>query len=100
MATEGSDNPGTKLFDTGIEQVIDVQWLPDGSGFLYTQTGDFRSNANVFHYDFASTDIKPLTAFTNEFAIDINPSPDNQWLVFERSATIELTSGDLWIRRQ
>jgi hypothetical protein len=98
--TEGSDNTGTRLIETGIEQVIDVQWLPDGSGFLYTQTGDFRSNANIFHYDLASTDVTPLTAFTNEFAIDVSPSPDSQWIVFERSATIELTSGDLWIMRR
>ena len=75
-------------------------WLPDGSGFLYTQTGDFRSNANVFHYDLASTAVTTLTTFTNEFAIDISPSPDSQWIVFERSATIDLTSGDLWMMRR
>jgi hypothetical protein len=98
--TEGSDNIGTELIDTGIEQVIDVQWLPDGSGFLYTQTGDFRSNANIFHYDLSSTDVTTLTAFTNEFAIDVSPSPDSQWIVFERSTTIDLSSGDLWIMRR
>jgi hypothetical protein len=98
--TEGSDTPGTKLFDTGIEQVIDVQWLPDGSGFLYTQTGEFRSQANVFHYDFTSQAVAPLTTLTNEFAIDLSPSPDSQWVVFERSATLDLTSGDLWIMRR
>jgi Tol biopolymer transport system component len=100
QVSEGSDNTGTELIDTGIDQVIDVQWLPDGSGFLFTQAGDFRTNANIFHYDLASTTVTPLTTFTNEFAIDLSPSPDGQSIVFERSATLDLTSGDLWIMQR
>jgi Tol biopolymer transport system component len=74
-----------------------VQWLPDGSGFLFTKTGDFRSNANVYRYDFAQGAVTQLTQFTNAFAIDISASPDGQWIAFERSTTIELTTGDVWI---
>src|SRR3712207_7710448 len=36
QVSEGSDNRGIELLDTGFQdQVIDVQWLPDGSGFLF-----------------------------------------------------------------
>jgi Tol biopolymer transport system component len=96
--TEGSNNLGTKLVNLGIEQVIDVQWLPDGSGFLFTK-GNFLDYANVYRYDFATSAATPLTQFTDEFAIDVSVSPDGQWIVFERSETNEFTAGDLWIMR-
>jgi Tol biopolymer transport system component len=96
--TEGSNNLGTKLVNLGIEQVIDVQWLPDGSGFLFTK-GNFLDYANVYRYDFATSAATPLTEFTDEFAIDVSVSPDGQWIVFERSETNEFTAGDLWIMR-
>ena len=41
-----------------------------------------------------------LTQFTDEFAIDVSVSPDGQWIVFERSSTNALTSGDLWLMRR
>jgi hypothetical protein len=98
--TEDSTNTGTKLVETGIEQVIDLQWLPDGAGFLFTKTGDFRANANVHHYDFASGNLTQLTNLTTEYAIDVSASPDGQSIVFERATTLELTAGDLWIMRR
>jgi hypothetical protein len=97
--TEGSTNRGTELVDTGIEGVIDVQWLPDGSGFLFTK-GNYIDHANVYRYDFASGRVTQLTTFTSEFAIDVSVSPDGQWIVFERAATQNLTAGDLWLMRR
>jgi hypothetical protein len=97
--TEGSDTVGTKLIETGIEGVIDLQWLPDGSGFLFTQQ-NFVDRSNVYRYDFATGDTTQLTQFTTEFAIDVSPSPDGQSIVLERSATNDLSTGDLWIMRR
>jgi hypothetical protein len=94
--TEGSDNTGTKLLETGIEGVIDLQWLPDGSGFIYTKQ-NFTDHSNIYHYDFGSEESTQLTFFTDEFAIDVSPSPDGEWIVFERSPTNTLTEGDLWL---
>ena len=99
LVTEGSNSVGTKLVETGIEGVVDLQWLPDGSGFLFTKQ-NFIDRSNVYRYDFAGGGVTPLTQFTNEFAIDISVSPDGQWIVFERSTTNELTSGDLWLMRR
>jgi hypothetical protein len=99
QVSEGSDNPGTKLVATDIESIIDLQWLPDGSGFVFTKTGDFRSNANIYRYDFASGATTQLTQLGDEFSIDISVSPDGEWIVFERSVNLELTAGDLWIMR-
>lgn len=97
--TAGSNSRGTELLDTGSEGVIDLQWLPDGSGFLFTK-GDYTNYANVFLYNFATGGTTQLTQFTTEFAIDVSASPDGQWIVFERSATNDLTSGDLWLMRR
>jgi hypothetical protein len=97
--TEGSDTIGTKLVETGIEGIVDLQWLPDGSGFLFTKQ-NFVDRSNVYRYDFATGDVTQLTHFTNEFAIDVSSSPDGQSIVFERSATNDLSAGDLWIMRR
>jgi hypothetical protein len=97
--TEGSTTVGTKLVETGIEGIIDLQWLPDGSGFLFTKQ-NFVDRSNVYRYDFTTGDTTQLTQFTAEFAIDVSPSPDGEWLVFERSATNDLSAGDLWIMRR
>ena len=97
--TEGSDSRGDELVDTGIEGIIDLQWLPDGSGFLFTKQ-DSLDGSNVYHYDFASGGVTQLTQFTNEFAIDVSTSPDGQWIVFERATTNDLSAGDLWIMRR
>lgn len=96
--TEGSASAGTRLVaTTGDELVFDVQWLPDGSGFLYTKTGDLLADANVYRYDFASGQSTPLTSFTDTFARDVSISPDGQQIVFDRAATQDTLSSDLWI---
>jgi Tol biopolymer transport system component len=97
--TEGSDTTGTKLVETGIEGIIDLQWLPEGSGFLFTKQ-NFVDRSNIYRYDFATGDVAQLTQFTNEFAIDVSSSPDGQSIVFERSATNDLSAGDLWTMRR
>jgi hypothetical protein len=95
--TEGSADGGTRLVVTEPhELVIDLQWLPDGSGFVYTKTGDFLSNANVFRYDFATGEATPLTAFTDEFARYLSVSPDGQLIVFERAPAQDSPTADLW----
>jgi hypothetical protein len=99
LVTESSNSVGTKLVETGIEGVVDLQWLPDGSGFVFTKQ-NFIDRSNVYRYDFMGGGITQLTQFTNEFAIDVSVSPDGQWIVFERSTTNELTSGDLWLMRR
>jgi TolB protein len=99
LVTEDSNTVGTKLVETGIEGVVDLQWLPDGSGFLFTKQ-NFIDRSNVYRYDFAGGGVTQLTQFTNEFAIDLSASPDGEWIVFERAATNDLSAGDLWIMRR
>ena len=96
--TAGSTTAGTRLVETaGHELVFDVQWMPDGSGFLYTKTGNFLANANVYRYDFVTEQSTPLTNFSNTFARDVTISPDGQQIVFDRAATQDTLNSDLWI---
>ncbi len=99
--SEGSTTAGTQLVPTeGHELVLDLQWLPDGSGFVFTKTGDFLSNANVYHYAFATGVVTPLTDFTDTFARDISVSADGQFIVFERATAQDSPSADLWMMNQ
>jgi len=61
--------PGTQLLpDTSISQVID--WLPDGSGFVYLSAGTLRV------YDIASQQSGELASFTDGSIQDASVSPD------------------------
>lgn len=54
MKERGIHDPSTKLtFFSDIQYQIlnDLQWLPDGSGFLYSTVNLFRNASNIFWYD-------------------------------------------------
>jgi hypothetical protein len=99
--TEGGTHPGTKLIpfsDIQYQLLIDLHWLPDGSGFLFSNQTLMRDSANIFHYDFASRKVVQVTRLENEFARTFSISPDGKWIVFERAKTIDKDQeADLWI---
>lgn len=98
--SEGARTPGTKLVSTtNTEQVVDLQWLPDGSGFVFSKS-NILSFSNVYRYDFASRRVTQLTRFDDTFVVDISVSPDGEWMVIERSTTPKFTAGDLWLMRK
>ncbi len=83
---------GTQLVaDTGLFAESPV-WLPDGSGFIFTQGN------NIFQYDFAAAQAFPLTDLYNEFAQYPSLSPDGQYIVFERASyLVEPVYSELWV---
>jgi Tol biopolymer transport system component len=100
---EGGTHPGTKLHtfsDLNYQLLHDLRWLPDGSGFLYSQTNPAQDSANIFRYDFATRRATPLTRLEGEFARRFDVSPDGAWVVFERSrAADDDKDVDLWLVR-
>jgi hypothetical protein len=66
-------------------------WLADGSGFVYTY-GD-----NVYHYNLSNSQTTQLTDFYNESAVHPSPSPDGDYVVFERMSKTTPARRDLWI---
>lgn len=104
LVSEGSGERGTQLVATGdTDLVLGLQWLPDGSGFLFTNKSfddQFIASANIFAYTFASDTVTPLTNFANEFVRDVTISPDGQFVVFERSAVDTFATTDLYVMQR
>jgi TolB protein len=101
--TEGGTHPGEKLTtfsDIEYQLLFDLRWLPDGSGFLFSNQTLMRDSANIFRYDFATRKVTQVTHLENEFTGSFSVSPDSQWIVFERSKSAdEDAEKDLWIVR-
>ena len=98
--TEGGAHPGTKLTtfsDLDYQLAIDLRWMSDGSGLLYSIVNLYRDSANIFRYDLATRKTTPVTRLEKEFARAFSISPDSKMVVFERCTTREEDRGcDLW----
>jgi TolB protein len=98
---EGGTHPGAKLTtysDIEYQLLSDLRWLPDGSGFLFSNVTLMRDSADIFKYDFSTKRVTQLTHLENEFARAFSISPDGQRVVFERSKTYEEDKDcDLWV---
>ena len=99
--TEGGRHPGEKLAQySNIEYqlLFDLRWLPDGSGFVFSNQTLMRDSANLFRYDFATRKLTQITRLQNEFTGNFSISPDGQSIVFERAKSLdEDRNTDLWI---
>jgi hypothetical protein len=89
----------------------DIEWLPDGSGFLfvlwytgwldpngYTCPGTYENCRNIFKYDLATGQVTQLTNFSDKLTQLVSVSSDGQSIIFERWTDPDLDVGsDLWI---
>lgn len=99
--TEGGKHPGEKLVqysNIAYQLLFDLQWQPDGSGFVFANQTLMRDSANLFRYDFATRKTTQITRLANEFVGNFSISPDGRAIVFERAKTLdEDRTTDLWI---
>ena len=100
---EGGTHPGARLHtfsSAGLQLLLDLRWLPDGSGFLYAFPDLAYEFGNLYRYDFATKRATQLTNFEGEYARAFDISPDGQWIVFERAKSWrEDKNVDLWLMR-
>ncbi|MGZ5190954.1 MAG: hypothetical protein ACXWCZ_08015 [Flavisolibacter sp.] len=70
----------------------DVQWLPNGSGFLYSHFTNYidvyddetkKIGSNIFRYDLKTKKTTQITNVRKGFASRFTISPDGQWIVYE-----------------
>ncbi len=98
---EGGTHPGAKLMtysDIEYQLLLDLRWLPDGSGFLFSNATLMRDSSDIYRYDFAEKRVRQLTRLGNGFARAFSVSPDGQSVVFERAKSLEDDEGcDLWV---
>lgn len=111
LNTVGDTSGGTHLVlipDYSGQIAHDIEWLPDGSGFLFTLTftqfpPEIPGNySDIFEYNFAARRITRLTSLrcdsVNGGAEGLSISPDGQQVVFERIRSDLLNpSPSLWI---
>jgi Tol biopolymer transport system component len=93
LGTAGSTSPGDILIDIGQgfgQTVTGLAWLPDSSGFLYSQTEGFNHYANIFKYTFATGSSTRLTDYTSGYPRNISVSPDGSQVLYEYQATGDL----------
>lgn len=97
LTTEDSTETGDLLYtyDAG-EKLLDLKWLPDGSGFVFALTENSQTASNLWKYDFATQQVTELTHFTNEIAGAVSIAPDGQTIVFEHAPDFS-TKTDLWV---
>jgi hypothetical protein len=98
---EGGKHPGEKLAvysNIAYQLLFDLRWLPDASGFLFSNQTLMRDSANIFRYDFATRKTTQITNLQNEFTGKFSISPDGQWIVFERTKSLDDDRAiDLWV---
>jgi hypothetical protein len=106
LNTVGDASGGTQVvlfYDYSAEYVHDIEWLPDGSGFLFTKfyvgLGFF---ADIFEFNFATQSITQLTPTLNDESEDggargLGISPDGRQIVFERAVYPLNTNSSVWI---
>lgn len=101
LVKEFGKHPGKKLTaysEISYQLLEDLQWLPDGSGLLYSTINLYRQSANIFKYDIKSGRTEQVTKYEDEFARNFCVSPDGKWIVFERCKAIDdYKNVDLWI---
>ena len=103
---------GTRLIDPSFWEygIHGLAWLPDGSGFLWSQrfmaSWDFKtcggdpygSCTNIFRYDLATGHVTQLSDFSDQLIHGLSVSSDGQSIIFERWTDPDLDVGsDLWV---
>ncbi|HEY5883784.1 MAG TPA: hypothetical protein VIT88_03815 [Pyrinomonadaceae bacterium] len=100
---EGGSHPGTRIHtfsELNHQLLLDLKWLPDGSGFLYSYPDLAYEFGNIFRYDFASKRATQLTDLKDIYARAFDISPDGQWIVYERAKKWnDDKEVDLWTMR-
>ncbi len=101
---EGARQTGAPVATFGeYVRVIDLRWLPDGSGFLVARQDALTDeDVNLYEFTFATRRLRKLTDFTGGMVRHFSVSPDGGSIVFERitggsPGEISTLPPDLWI---
>ena len=103
LNTVGNESGGAKLVPIsayyGGEEVYDIQWVPDGSGFLFTKRyTDLGTYTDIFEYNFATEQTTQLTWLPDDQgAHGLTISPSGEYIAFEWVTSPYDSTTSLWI---
>lgn len=95
-----TDNPNNLtridigLCPTTTCDLLDIAWLPDGSGFVISrfESGQFVTNSGVlYRYSFDTGDLKEILRLPNEIIGKVSVSPDGDSIAIERGTALTAT---------
>lgn len=87
--TTAGGGAGTRIISMGGAFSVDMSWLPDGSGFVYTWDNELRQ------FLFAGNQDRLLVQLFHEYADSPSVSGDGAYVVFERRSLG--AHSDLWV---
>src|SRR4030095_4705833 len=103
LMTEGGKHPGqllTEFATINYQVLLDLHWLPDGTGFLYSTVDLYWESSNIFRFDISSKKTTQITKLNKEFARTFSISSDGQWIVYERAKEHDANKpADLWVQK-
>ena len=94
---ESTPEKVTSLPKEKYQFLNDLEWLPDGSGFLVSASELAYGYANVLRYDLATRRTSAITNFEDTFVKDFTISPDGKWIAFERTKGFVDDDADIWV---
>lgn len=104
LVSEGSSAAGTPVITLGdYSRVVDMRWLPDGSGFIIARDdGLLDVDVNLYEYTLATGAERKITDIKGEYVRFFSVSPDGQSIAFERvtggeRTDLETLPSDLWV---
>ena len=94
---ESAPEKVTSLSKEKYQFLNDLQWLPDGSGFIFSASELAYGYANILRYDLATRQTTAVTNFDDTFVKDLSISPDGKWIAFERTKAFVDDDADIWV---
>ncbi|MFN8619550.1 MAG: hypothetical protein U0869_02230 [Chloroflexota bacterium] len=83
IGTAGASRPGDAIAPVTVTNGFD--WLPDGSGFIASESSELLDRANLVEYDLRTGAVTPITGFTSGFALFPTVSPDGRYVAYTYS---------------
>lgn len=96
---DGGSYATTQLVPADTGDIYRLEWMRDGSGFVFSMSNSLNTYSNIFHYRFSDGQVTQLTDFTDVYATDPTVSPDGQWIAFTKEIPGDTVKLEIWVQK-